>query len=298
MSAASISVVIPAYNAASFIATAIDSVLVQTAQPVEIIVVDDGSRDSTAEAVSRYGAPVRLLVQKNMGPGAARNHGVRVARGEWIAFLDADDSWLPTKLEQQLPFIAGERVGIVHSRNASHWCLRQNRPIDFETLWKKNAIVLSTALVRRQALEEVGGFSERRELDGVEDYNLWLRIVAAGWRVATCPEALYRYTPAPGNLTSQTKRFAAAELENVRDLGARLNLDAGTLERKRLAILDEYGRELVYYRQLRSARPMLAAAFRARPTCSRAAWWLTTLLPSSLLDWRRSALRAQARPAS
>jgi glycosyltransferase involved in cell wall biosynthesis len=288
MASSSISVVIPAYNAMSCIRTAIDSVLHQTVPPDEVIVVDDGSRDATVDVVSSYSARVRLLTQANSGPGAARNKGVRAARAEWIAFLDADDSWLTTKIEKQLPYTRDGRVGIVHCRDASHWSLQQNRRIDFDTLWKKNAIVLSTALVRRRAFDDVGGFSERRQLDGVEDYNLWLRIVAAGWHVATCPEALYRYTPAPGNLTSQTTRFATAELENVRELGERLHLDTDTLERKRLALLDEYGRELVYYRQLRSARPMLAAAFRARPTCRRAAWWLSTLLPPMVLDWRRS----------
>jgi len=288
MASPSVTVVIPAYNAMSCIRTAIDSVLHQTVPPDEVIVVDDGSRDGTAAAVADYGDRVRLLTQANSGPGAARNKGVRAARAEWIAFLDADDSWLATKIEKQLPYTGDSRVGIVHCRDASHWSLRQDRPIDFDTLWKKNAIVLSTALVRRRAFDDVGGFSERRELDGVEDYNLWLRIVAAGWHVATCPEALYRYTPAPGNLTSQTKRFAMAELENVSELGQRLNLDAATVQRKRVTLLDEYGRELVYYRQLSSARPMLAEAFRARPTYRRAIWWLTTLLPPMVLDWRRS----------
>ena len=286
----SISVVIPAYNAAACITRALDSVFEQTVVPTEVIVIDDGSRDATRDVVALYGSRVKFRTQENRGPGAARNHGIRLADGEWIAFLDADDSWPPNKIEKQLAFIRDPRVGIVHCRDVSHWSVRQKHPIDFDTLWRKNAIILSTALVRRRALEQVRGFNERRELIGVEDYNLWLRIVAAGWQVATCPEALYRYTPAPGNLSSQTERFAKAELENLRDIAEQLSLPPDSINRKRLAILDEYGRELVYYRQFRNARPMLASAFRARPSCRRAAWWLTTLLPPTLLDWRRKAV--------
>src|SRR5580700_8639860 len=96
--APTISVVIPAYNAARFVGSAIESALAQTSTPLEVLVIDDGSRDDTAAVVQQYAAPVGLLRQSNGGPASARNHGVRVARGEWIAFLDADDTWLPQKL--------------------------------------------------------------------------------------------------------------------------------------------------------------------------------------------------------
>ena len=101
--AVTVSVVIPAYNAAATIAAAIESVLAQTRLPEEIIVVDDGSNDETSAVVERFGPIVRLLRQANAGCGQARNSGAREARGTWLAFLDADDLWLPTKLERQLP---------------------------------------------------------------------------------------------------------------------------------------------------------------------------------------------------
>src|SRR4051812_20102412 len=94
-----ITVIIPAYNSRRLVAGAIDSAFAQTYAPLEVIVIDDGSQDGTAEIVEeRYGSRVRLLSQANAGPSAARNAGIAIARGNWIAFLDADDVWIPEKL--------------------------------------------------------------------------------------------------------------------------------------------------------------------------------------------------------
>ena len=108
MTAGSISVVIPAHNAERYICEAIDSVVAQTLQPAEIIVIDDGSTDGTGELVRRRRS-VTLVRQDNAGVAAALNHGIRLARGELIAFLSADDAWLPEKL--QLQFEAASRPG-------------------------------------------------------------------------------------------------------------------------------------------------------------------------------------------
>src|SRR5690349_3945565 len=114
----SYSVIIPAFNAADYIGHAIHCALTQTVPPLEVLVVDDGSTDKTAEVVSQYPPPVRLLRQSNAGPGAARNHGAREARGEWLAILDADDGWFSHKMELQLAYTTDPLVGVVHSREA------------------------------------------------------------------------------------------------------------------------------------------------------------------------------------
>ena len=111
-----ISAVIPAYNAAQFVGEAIASCLHQTVPPVEIIVVDDGSTDETAEIAASFGSLVRVVSQLNAGEGAARNRGISESAGEWVAFLDADDLWEPTKLEQQLSAV--QATGAI----ASHTC--------------------------------------------------------------------------------------------------------------------------------------------------------------------------------
>ncbi|MDD5134302.1 MAG: glycosyltransferase family A protein [Phycisphaerae bacterium] len=100
-----ITVIIPSYNSAQCISRAIDSVLSQSFSDYEIIVVDDGSTDNTSQAVERYGGKVRYIRQDNAGPAAARNAGIKAAKGEWIAFLDADDEWLADKLRRQMEIL-------------------------------------------------------------------------------------------------------------------------------------------------------------------------------------------------
>lgn len=108
MNAAGVSVVIPAHNAERYLGEAIESALAQTAPPLEVVVVDDGSQDGTAEVARGFGSIVRCHSQPQGGIGAARNRGVEMARGEYIAFLDADDLWLPRKLELQLAAFASD----------------------------------------------------------------------------------------------------------------------------------------------------------------------------------------------
>src|SRR5690348_12724766 len=97
-----ISVIIPTYNHARFLAAAIDSALSQTLKPTEVIVVDDGSTDETSSVLEAFGDKVRVIRQKNHGVAGARNRGAEMAAGEYLAFLDADDVWLPRKLEMQV----------------------------------------------------------------------------------------------------------------------------------------------------------------------------------------------------
>jgi glycosyltransferase involved in cell wall biosynthesis len=107
-------VVIPCYNAAPFLGAAIESVLNQSQSPLEILVIDDGSTDRSAAIAESYGPPVRVVSQKNQGESIARNRGIDEARGDWVAFLDADDVWLPEKLERQVA-VAAPNVACVHT---------------------------------------------------------------------------------------------------------------------------------------------------------------------------------------
>ncbi len=100
-----VSVIIPTYNSAHFVVEAVESVLAQTWQDLEIVVIDDGSTDETAAVMTRFGPPVRYIQQRNGGVAVARNKGIRESSGKYIAFLDADDTWLPEKLEKQIELL-------------------------------------------------------------------------------------------------------------------------------------------------------------------------------------------------
>lgn len=287
-----ISVVIPAYNAAGLLPAALESVFNQTVRPHEVIVVDDGSRDATAEVAGRFPA-VTVIRQENGGPGAARNRGIHAATGEWIALLDADDTWLPERLERQLPYTQDPAVALIQGRGDTRAARAAPDCIDFERLWQGNCITTTTVLLRRSAVMEAGLFSEDRALIGVEDYHLWLRLAAADWKLVTCPEMLHRYTPAPGSLSGQVERFVQAELANVAAVGACLAIEDPRLRRKRAAILEEYGQDLLHDRVLPAARELLHRALCEAPSARRLAWCLAARLPWATLDRvrRRSPAR-------
>jgi glycosyltransferase involved in cell wall biosynthesis len=115
----SVSVVIPTYNRARTIERAIDSVLAQTFQDFEVIVVDDGSQDETKGVLSRFGDRIRLIIQENRGVSAARNTGIQAAHGKWIAFLDSDDEWHPAKLEKQMGCLQKHGATVCFARCAT-----------------------------------------------------------------------------------------------------------------------------------------------------------------------------------
>lgn len=284
-----VSAVIPAYNAAPFIARAIESVLAQTRPVLEVLVVDDGSRDETAVIAERFGPPVRVIRQANAGPSAARNHGARLSRGEWIALLDADDAWLPTKLERQSRYFDDAAVGAVHCYVVDEpQRFRYEGELTFERLWELNRIGTSTTVVRRTAWEALGGFDETAALIGIEDYNFWLRMLALGWKIEKCDDELSHYTPAAGSLSTQVSRIIQAELHNARSITATLGLPRSVLQQKEAQIYAEYGRSMLHVRDLRSARSCFNRVLWRRPTLSVLTQWLATFVPVRVLDSVRS----------
>ena len=180
-----VSVVVPTYNRAALLREAVASVQRQSYAPLELIVVDDGSTDATAAGLRPLSA-VRLVRQDHTGmPGQARNAGARVARGEYLAFLDSDDLWLPHKLAVQVPVALAAGAAITHTRErwirngriVSQRRQRHRRRGDlFAESLRKCVIGPSTVLLRREVFEEAGGF--RADLEIAEDYELWLRLTA------------------------------------------------------------------------------------------------------------------------
>ena len=198
-----VSVVIATYNCAAFVADAVRSVLAQTYPSVEVQLIDDGSTDGTEAAIAPLLADSRLRYhrQANAGQTRAKNAGIRRATGEFIAFCDADDMWLPQKLSLQIRvFDQNPQVGVVYTRYARIDERGGPLPLDdepdfkvgrvTEDLFKTNFVPFGTAVVRRQCFEELGPFDERHRM-GI-DWELWLRL-STKYEFAFVPEVTYLY---------------------------------------------------------------------------------------------------------
>ncbi|MBN1514808.1 MAG: glycosyltransferase family 2 protein [Phycisphaerae bacterium] len=204
-----VSVVIPTYNAGAFLQRAVDSVLAQTERIREIVVVDDGSTDDTADVVRSYGPAVRYVYQSNAGVASARNRGIREARGHWVAFLDADDEWYPWKNERQM--------AVLRAHPDLRWCACEGEVVNGSQVQANPlarrarralhehgffpdyfaaaelGVFLHTGgmLVATDVLRDVGGFDTA--FHGTEDADLWSRLALQNPAIGYVPDACYRY---------------------------------------------------------------------------------------------------------
>ena len=181
-----ISVIIPTYNRKHTLQRAIDSVLAQTFKPYEIIIVDDGSKDGTKEWLLQNYPSVQYIHQPNNGVSSARNKGIQISQGSWIALLDSDDEWMPEKLEYQSKFIEVNRDSSFCHTNEI-W-IRNGVRVNQMKKHKKYGgdifkhcldicrISPSSSIIKKDVFEEVGAFDE--SLTVCEDYDLWLRVTA------------------------------------------------------------------------------------------------------------------------
>jgi glycosyltransferase involved in cell wall biosynthesis len=226
-----VSVIIPSYNHAHFVDAAVCSALAQTYPNVEIIVVDDGSVDNTAEVVAGFGTAVTYIWQPNQGLSAARNTGIRASQGEHIALLDADDLWLPAFLAEAVAAIEkSPQVGLVYTwwshidehgkpmPEPGHFNQRGNLLM---ALALKNYFPPVSVLFRKQGAEAAGYFDEK--LFALEDWDLWLRLSADGWEIDYVPQVLAQYRRHSNNMT----------------------LDVPRMERNQLLVLDKLSRSAI-----------------------------------------------------
>ena len=183
----SVSVIIPTYNRWQVLQRAIDSVLAQSTAADEIIVVDDGSTDNTRDLLlGTYGEHIRVVSQPNKGVSAARNAGLKISSGDWIALLDSDDEWLPDKLRLQIQVLEQDRSCVL-CHTDEIW-VRNGIRVNPMNKHKKSggdifdqclplcAISPSSVLIKKEIFDTVGMFDE--SLPACEDYDLWLRICA------------------------------------------------------------------------------------------------------------------------
>jgi glycosyltransferase involved in cell wall biosynthesis len=218
-----VSVVVPAHDAEATIEAALRSALNQTRPPDEIVVVDDGSVDKTAAAARRAGDAVRVVVQPQGGPSAARNAGVAASSGDWVAFLDADDEWHPEKLEHQLRLAAGDVVLVATDWARDPVAARAPRVVPTSAIPTSRILLLnrfqtSTVLLRRDAFMAAGGFDP--SLDGVEDWDMWLRasregtVVKLDWPFVRYADVATGYSKALERVYRTGRRMLEREVGN------------------------------------------------------------------------------------
>jgi glycosyltransferase involved in cell wall biosynthesis len=297
-SARLITVIMPCHNAAGTVARSLRSALDQTHRAIELVVIDDGSRDETADVVRSVADPrVRLESQANQGVSAARNRGLALARGEYVAFLDADDTWAPETLEHllqaleaapdaALAYCGWQNLGVAGGRGAPFV------PPDYEGAGKLEALLedcrwpIHAALTRRATIEEVGGFDPRYPTS--EDFLLWLRI-GSRHRIVRVPEVLAYYhhhggeraTADLARLARNHWRIQRAFLVEHPEINARLGprrvrqLTEGTLLKK--------GYACYWDRRLEAARAIFRTVMRTGYGNARDwKYMLPSLLPLSL----------------
>ncbi len=279
-----VSVVIPTHNYGRFLREAIDSVLAQTFQDLEIIVVDDASTDETRAVVAEYGDRVRYVYHEGRRPNRTRNVGLDAARGRYVAFLDADDKWLPEKLRLQLPLIeARPDVGLVYggirlfesgtgATVGYHPLDRCRRGRVLRELFLWQMIPSPTPLIRREVFARVGRFDEAEI--AADDWEMWLRIASAyDLDFVPSPVALYRVhastagrKEAGAYLDAMTAFFTAAS-RRYPQLAPLLPLRLGSF-------LEAHGWRLVLRGDRAAGIARLRQASRHRPLRIKTHWLL------------------------
>jgi teichuronic acid biosynthesis glycosyltransferase TuaG len=272
------SVIIPVYNAEAYIQRTLESVFAQSFRDFEVIVVDDGSTDRTADRVQTFShhPGLRYVYQDNAGPAAARNTGLMLAEGQFIAFLDSDDLWLPRKLEAHWERLqASPQMGLSFNWFEVFYDRPDDRPddrpsggqrlvpwfappvestlewVDFlERNWTGTS---STVVVRAEAVKKGQAGFDARFRTG-EDYQLWLTIAQAGWEIGFVPEALTVYRKRPSSLTVDYVQIALDELLVMQD--AVLHCDPELKPAAELAVRRRWVD--VAWAYLRSGQPALA----------------------------------------
>jgi len=293
-----VSVVIPAYNAQAWISETLESVLTQDFDDFEVIVVDDGSTDDTAAVVANFGR-VQYIHKPNGGAASARNVGIRAARGEYVAFVDADDLWLPDKLRLQVDLLKRTGLMWVYS-DAYAFDGRTGRTLYtfsklsrlytddvLRPLFLNDFIPSPTPVVGRSVFEQVGYFDESEILRKREDWDMWLRI-AARYPVGLVNRPLARYQVHSASSTGGEHPLVALEsqLAVIERAVAREPERLAHLKNQAIAqVCIGTGRTLARDGNLAEARMLFARAIRLVPGAAEAyLYWLSCLTGKPLLN--------------
>lgn len=301
-----VSVVIPTYNSAAMVKEAIESALAQSYSDFEIVVIDDGSTDDTEGVVRQYGDRVRYFKQENQGVSAARNAGIKHSSGEYVAFLDSDDLWLPEKLAEQIPLFDDDpKLGLVYSDWAvvsGNAMLQTSYLKDlpassgyvFDELIQSGFILTSGVVLRRACVDDVGAFD--KSLAIAQDYDLWLRI-SYRWKVQLVDKCLFTKRSCDGSLSSNLAKTAMERIalfqKMLRDLPG-MTPRSRQLVRRQLALnYWDVGYDQFDGLSLREARKNFILSLQCGWTNAKTlAYLAATYLPVAFVRAARATKRA------
>lgn len=282
-SAPAVSVVIPTYNQAGLLRIALEGVRAQTEADWEAVIVNNHSTDDTRAVVEGFAEPrFRLVDFANHGIiAASRNKGISLATGEWVAFLDSDDQWEPEKLSACLAAADGADLICHRERTVRDGRTLSISPLygaadaDYrQILFKRNCFSPTAVMVRRDALDRLGGFSEDAEIVTCEDYDLWLRLVASGVRVKFIEPVLSIYRLHDSNSSASALRHMNAGLAAVeRHFGAlqpKRAFDGARYRLRRSMIIYGAARQCIDAGRHGEARGLLLQSLKAFPLNLRA----------------------------
>jgi glycosyltransferase involved in cell wall biosynthesis len=307
-----VSVVIPTYNAGHFIARCVESVLAQTYRPLEIIVVNDGSTDHTVAALAPYRSRIRYFYQENQGQSTARNRAIAESQGELIAFVDADDMWLPEKIARQVKALArSPRASLIHTDlffldNATgHKVHRADKKAEYVgncagRMFMQNKVTISSVLVRKECLARAGMFDGTFRY--VDDYEMWLRI-AAFFDFGYVDEPLVIYRIHEDNISRSVLAMRREELAALQKILRRIPFYRSVVDnrliRQRLYELAQFVGYLYYAEEkYAAAHGYLDRALRtARPDLYTSLLWAVTFFPPRVVNALRR-LQHWLRPAA
>lgn len=296
-----VSVVIPTYNRAHCVARAIDSVLRQTYVDYELIVVDDGSTDGTRELLARYGDRIHVILKPNQGVSKTRNRGIAEARGEFVAFLDSDDEWLPLKLERQVEYFDQHPdvsfigcLGDCYEPDGTFNSSDEHCPPEYAVYQQADAYRqfltflyspfpqnMSRYVFRHDALRDIGGFDTR--INGSEDWELFLRLLQKGKRFGFVPESLVTYHLSDDGISLNLEEMLKGDdiirqqyIETLPDRWVRWSVKSKFLARRYFATALRFRERGIRLRSVcLGLQSLLVNPFYPRP--SRRLKWLASL---------------------
>jgi len=266
-----VSVITPTYNRSEFIEETVKSVLGQTMEDFEFLIIDDGSYDDTKSVLDSYLADdrIRYFYQENQGQSVARNIGLKNSRGRFICFIDSDNVWLPDKLAVQISMMQDNpSVDVIYgdcilidkqSREVGVKNIRRYSGHIAPQMLKDNCVSMNTAMARRQCFDELGGMNGKRRV--ADDYDLWLRF-SAKYKFLYVPEYFAKYRVMDDQISSDKRRRFEANERIIHDFLQEFP-EAVTARQAKDGLATFYARKARYYATISERRTALESVFRS-----------------------------------